>query len=342
MLNPKLYLNKNLFESTVEKKATREGFGEALVELGQTNENVVVLTADLSESTRTEEFAKKFPERFFEVGVAEQNMVAIAAGFGTNGKIAFTSSYAVFSPGKNWETIRTTIAYNQSNVKIAGHHSGLLTGPDGATHQSTEDIALMRVLPNMTIFSPCDAIEAKKVTLEAAKINGPVYLRFTRDKTPILTSEQTPFDRNNIETFWINENPKVTIFATGYLLFQALLATKKLEEQGIEVLVANVSTIKPVDENTIIELAKKSGKVVTVEDHQVAGGMGSMIAEVLAQNLPTPIEFVGLKDTFGESGQPLELIKKYNLDDEAIEKAVRKILAKPTGQKLYRTSENLY
>jgi len=342
MLNPKLYLNKNLFESTVEKKATREGFGEALVELGQTNENVVVLTADLSESTRTEEFAKKFPERFFEVGVAEQNMVAIAAGFGTNGKIAFTSSYAVFSPGKNWETIRTTIAYNQSNVKIAGHHSGLLTGPDGATHQSTEDIALMRVLPNMTIFSPCDAIEAKKVTLEAAKINGPVYLRFTRDKTPILTSEQTPFDRNNIETFWINENPKVTIFATGYLLFQALLATKKLEEQGIEVLVANVSTIKPVDENTIIELAKKSGKVVTVEDHQVTGGMGSMIAEVLAQNLPTPIEFVGLKDTFGESGQPLELIKKYNLDDEAIEKAVRKILAKPTGQKLYRTSGNLY
>jgi transketolase len=327
MLNPDLNLNKNLFESTVEKKATRAGFGEALIELGQTNPNVVVLTADLSESTRVEGFAKKFPERFFEVGVAEQNLVAIAAGLGTSGKIAFTSSYAVFSPGKNWETIRTTIAYNKSNVKIAGHHSGLLTGPDGATHQSAEDIALMRVLPKMTVFSPCDAIEAKKATLDAAKINGPVYLRFTRDKTPVITTEQTPFDRNKIETFWTSDKPQVTIFATGYLLYYALLAAKNLEEQNIQVLVANVSTIKPADEQTIATLAEKSGKVVTVEDHQVAGGMGGMIAEVLARLKPTPIEFIGLQDTFGESGQPLELIKKYNLDDAAIEKAVKKMLA---------------
>jgi transketolase len=255
-------------------------------------------------------------------------MVAIAAGLGTNGKIAFTSSYAVFSPGKNWETIRTTIAYNQSNVKIAGHHSGLLTGPDGATHQSTEDIALMRVLPNMTIFSPCDAIEAKKVTLEAARINGPVYLRFTRDKTPIITTEKTPFNSRNIQTLWTSDAPRVTIFATGYLLYYALLAAKKLEEQNIPVLVANVSCIKPVNKEELVELAAKSGKVVTVEDHQIAGGLGSMIAEIMAQNNPTPIEFIGLHDTFGESGQPLELIKKYNLDDIAIEKAVRKILAK--------------
>ena len=323
MLNPNLKLNPNLFESTVEKKATREGFGEALVELGKTNPNVVVLTADLSESTKTEEFAKQFPERFFEVGVAEQNMIAIAAGLGTSGKIAFASSYAVFSTGKNWETVRTTIAYNQSNVKIAGHHSGIMTGPDGATHQSTEDIALTRTLPGMTVFSPCDVIEAKKVTLEAAKIFGPVYLRFTRDKTPIITTEQTPFDAHKIQTFWTSEDPKVTIFATGYLLYQALLAAKSLEEQNIQVLVANVSTIKPADEETIVDLTEKSGKVITVEDHQVAGGMGSMIAEVLAKKRPTQIKFIGMQDTFGESGQPLELIKKYQMDEKAIEAAVK-------------------
>ncbi len=326
MLNPDLKLNRNLFEATVEKRATRDGFGEALVELGEINPNVVVLTADLSESTRTEAFAKKFPERFFEVGVAEQNMVAIAAGLGTSGKIAFASSYAVFSPGKNWETVRTTIAYNQANVKIAGHHSGIMTGPDGATHQSTEDIALMRALPGMTVFSPCDAIEAKKVTLEAAKIHGPVYLRFTRDKTPIITTEQTPFDSHKIQTLWISEEPKVTIFATGYLLYQALLAAKSLEEQNIQVLVENVASIKPADEETIVELAGKSGKVVTVEDHQVAGGMGSMIAEVLAKTKPTPIRFIGMQDTFGESGQPLELIKKYRMDEKAIEEAVKNLI----------------
>jgi transketolase len=323
MLNPDLKLNPNLFEPTVEKKATREGFGQALVELGKTNPNVVVLTADLSESTKTEEFAKLFPERFFEVGVAEQNMIAIAAGLGTSGKIAFASSYAVFSPGKNWETIRTTIAYNQSNVKIAGHHSGIMTGPDGATHQSTEDIALTRTLPGMTVFSPCDVIEAKKTTLEAAKIFGPVYLRFTRDKTPIITTEQTPFDAHKIQTFWTSETPKVTIFATGHLLYQALLAAKNLEEQKIQVLVANVSTIKPCNEETIVKLAEQSGKVITVEDHQVAGGMGSMIAEVLAKKRPTQIKFIGMQDTFGESGQPLELIKKYQMDEKAIEDAVK-------------------
>jgi transketolase len=328
MLNPDLKLNQNLFEKTVEKRATRDGFGDALVELGKTNPNVVVLTADLAESTRVENFAKQFPERFFEVGVAEQNMVAIAAGLGISGKIAFTTSYAVFSPGKNLETVRTTIAYNQSNVKIAGHHSGLQTGPDGATHQATEDIAIMRSLPGMIVFSPCDAVEAKKATFEAAKIFGPVYVRLTRDKTPVITTEATPFDRNKIQTFWISENPKTTIFATGYLLYQTLLAAKNLEEQGINVLVANVSTIKPADEETIAELAAKSGKVVTVEDHQVAGGMGSMIAEVLAKHHPTPIKFVGLQDTFGESGQPLGLIKKYGMDEKAIEEAVKRIIEK--------------
>jgi transketolase len=325
MLNPNLKLNQNLFTETVEQKATRDGFGQALVELGETNPNVVVLTADLSESTRAEEFAQKFPERFFEVGVAEQNLVAISAGLAVSGKIPFASSYAVFSPGKNLETIRTTIAYNQANVKIAGHHAGILTGSDGATHQATEDIAIMRTLPSMTVFSPCDAIEAKQMTMEAAKINGPVYLRFSREKTPIITTAETPFD-NKIQTYWTSVKPKAVIFATGYLLFYALLAAKQLEESGTQVLVANISTIKPIDEETIVKLAQETSAVVTVEDHQISGGLGGLIAEVLGRKRPTPIEFVGLRDTFGESGKPLELIKKYQLDDKAITNAVKRAL----------------
>jgi transketolase len=325
MLNKDLKLNQNLFTETVEQKATRDGFGEALLELGEKNPDVVVLVADLSESTRTEEFAQKFPERFFEVGVAEQNMVAIATGLAVSGKIPFASSYAVFSPGKNLETIRTTIACNQANVKIAGHHAGILTGPDGATHQATEDIAIMRTLPGMTVFCPCDAIEAKKMTLEAANINGPVYLRFSREKTPIITTNETPFDKS-IQTYWTSVKPKAVIFVTGYLMYYALLAAKNLEEFGTDVLVANVSTIKPVDEETIVKLATETGAVVTVEDHQIAGGLGGLIAEVLAKKRPTPIEFVGLKDTFAESGQPKELIKKYQLDDKAIINAIKRVI----------------
>jgi transketolase len=325
MLNANLKLNEKIFEETVEQKAVRDGFGQALVELGEKNPDVVVLTADLSESTRVEAFAQKFPERFFEVGVAEQNMVAIAAGLAVSGKIPFTTSYGVFSPGKNLETIRTTVAYSQANVKIAGHHAGIITGPDGATHQATEDIAIMRILPGMTVFSPCDAIEAKKVTLAAATVDSPVYLRFSRAETPIITTDETPFD-NHIQIFWTSVKPKAVIFATGYLVYYALLAAKNLEEFGTQVLVANVSTIKPVDEETIVKLASETGAVVTVEDHQIAGGLGGLIAEVLTKKHPAPIEFVGLKDTFAESGKPLELIKKYQLDDKAIEKAVKKVI----------------
>ncbi len=325
MLNPDLKLNQKIFEEDVEEKAIRDGFGEALVELGKENPNVVVLTGDLSESTRVEEFANKFPERFFEVGVAEQNMVAIAAGLAISGKIPFAASYAVFSPGKNLETIRTTIAYNQANVKIAGHHTGILTGADGATHQATEDIAIMRALPGITIFSPCDAFEAKKATLESAKINGPVYLRFSREKTPIITTNETPFNAN-VHTFWVTKNPKAVIFATGYLLYYALLAAKALEEAGVEVSVANVSTIKPADEDTVIKLAEDAKAVVTVEDHQITGGLGGLVAEILAKKHPTPIEFVGLKDTFAESGKPKELITKYRLDEKAIYDAVKKVI----------------
>lgn len=326
MLNKDLKLNEKLFDEDVEQRPTRDGFGEALVELGDKNPNVVVLTADLSESTRTDGFEKKYPDRFFEIGVAEQNMAAIAAGLGTSGKIAFISSYATFSPGKNWETIRTTIVYNRANVKIAGHHSGIMTGPDGATHQATEDIASVRAWPGITIFVPCDAIEAKKATLESAKIDGPVYLRFTRDKTPVITTDNTPFDRNKVQIFWTSENPKATIFAFGYMLYYALLAAKNLEKKGIEVIVANVSTVKPANEQDIVEMSKKSGKVVTVEDHQTTGGLGGMIAEVLAKKSPTPMEFIGLQDTFAESGNWKELIKKYKMDEAAIEEAVIKII----------------
>jgi transketolase len=326
MLNKDLKLNEKLFDQNVEQKSIRDGFGEALVTLGENDSSVVVLTADLSESTRTDGFEKKFPTRFFEVGVAEQNMAAIAAGLATSGKTAFISSYATFSPGKNLETIRTTIAYNNANVKIAGHHCGIMTGPDGATHQATEDIALMRTLPKMTVFVPCDSIEARKVTEVSAKINGPVYLRFSRDKTPIMTTEETPFNTNKIQTFWISQNPKATIFACGYMLYYALLAAKALEDIGINVLVINTATIKPADESSIINLAKQTGKVVTVEDHQVMGGLGSMIAEVLAKHAPTPMEFIGLQDTFAESGKSDELLAKYKMDDKAIIDAVKRLL----------------
>jgi len=328
MLNKDLKLNDKMFDENPESAPTRDGFGEALLELGGKNPDVVVLTADLAESTRTESFAKKFPERFFEVGVAEQNMAAIAAGLGVSGKIAFISSYAAFSPGKNWETIKTTIVYNNSNVKIAGHHAGIITGPDGVTHQATEDLSLMRCLPNLTIFVPCDAIEAKKVTIEAANIKGPVYLRFSRDKTPVITTKETPFDKNKIQLFWVSENPKTVIFATGHMLFFALLAAKKLEQEGINVIVANLSTIKPGDLNSIIDLSKKTGAVVSVEDHQIMGGMGSMVSEILAKNAPTPMEFIGLQDTFAQSGPSKELLEKYKMDDKAIIEAVKKLLGK--------------
>ncbi len=255
-------------------------------------------------------------------------MAAIAAGFAISGKIPFISSYAVFSPGKNWETIRTTIIYNRANVKIAGHHAGIITGADGSTHQATEDIAITRVFPGITIFVPCDYLEAKKATIESANIKGPVYLRFTRDKTPIITTEKTPFDKNTPQVYWISENPKVTLFAFGYMLYYALLAAKILEQKGINVLVVNQSTIKPANEKEITELAKKTNRVVTVEDHQIMGGLGSMIAEVLAKFLPTPMEFVGLQNTFAESGNAKDLIKKYKMDETAIIEAVEKVISR--------------
>ena len=331
MLNTYLHLNSKLFDKDAEQKPTRDGYGEAIVHLGLTNPDIVVLTADLSESTRCEEFAEKFPERFFECGVAEQNMAAIAAGLGVTGKIPFISSYATFSPGKNWETIRTTIVYNRANVKIAGHHSGIVTGPDGATHQATEDIAITRAWPDIKVIVPCDWIEAKKATIYAGETEGPVYLRFTRDKTPTITTDKTPYDGLKIQTFWVSEKPEVTIFATGHLLYYALLAAKNLSEKGIDLLVANVSSIKPLDSEKAIELVEKTGAAVTVEDHQVMGGLGGALSELFVKTKPVPMEFIGLQDTFAESGAAAELIKKYGMDETAIEKAVKKVLTRKTN-----------
>ncbi|MGD1003708.1 MAG: transketolase C-terminal domain-containing protein [Minisyncoccia bacterium] len=327
MLNPDAKLNPHLFDDDVAQAPTRNGYGEGLVVAGDTNRNVVALCADLTESTRVEAFAKKYPERFFEMGVAEQNMATVAAGLGITGKIPFIASYATFSPGRNWEQIRTTIAYNDANVKIAGHHAGISVGPDGATHQATEDIAMMRALPNMKVFVPCDAIEARKATLASAQIYGPIYLRFQREKTPIMTTDETPFIPGTAEIFWQSKKPEVLIIGCGGLLYNALLAARELEEkEEIGTAVLNCASIKPLDEKKIVELAKKIGAVVTVEEHQVQGGLGGAVAEVLAKYAPTPIEFIGMQDTFGESGQPDELIKKYGMMPKDIVMAAKRAI----------------
>lgn len=328
MLNPDLKLNEKLFDADVAKDATRSGYGTGLVKLGDTNPNVVALSADLTESTKADAFAKKYPERFFEVGVAEQNMATVAAGLGVSGKIPFFSSYSTFSPGRNWEQIRTTIVYNESNAKIAGHHAGLMTGPDGATHQATEDIAITRVWPKIRVFVPCDTIEAEKATVLSGSIVGPVYLRFTRDKTPIITTLDTPFAEGKAYAYWVTENPQCSIFATGYMLYYALLAAKELEEQGLHTEVINIASIKPLDIQAVLESVKKTGCAVSVEDHQVAGGLGGMLAEVFAENLPTPLERIGLQDVFGESGTPKELLEKYHMDTPDIRNAVRKVISR--------------
>lgn len=327
MINPDVKLNPYLFDSDkIEIASTRDGFGEGLLIAAEENPNVVVLSADVAKSTRCDKFAEKFPERFFQIGIAEQNLAGVAAGLGVSGKIPFISSYAVFSPGRNWEQIRTIIAYNDSNVKIAGHHSGLITGYDGATHQALEDIALMRVLPNTKVIVPCDVIEAKKATIAAAKIWGPVYIRLAREKTPVLTTEETPFIPSKAEVFWQSKKPLVAIIGCGPILYNALLAAEELEKEKIGTIVLNNHTVKPLDENKIVEIAKKYGAVVTVEEHSVLAGLGSAVAEILAKNYPVPMEFVGAHDVFGESGPAAKLIEKYGLGINDIKAAVKKIL----------------
>jgi len=324
MLNKEAFLSENVFEKGIPQAPTRNGYGDGLVIAGEKDKNVVALCADLTESTRVDGFAKKFPERFLQVGVAEQNMATIAAGLGVSGKIPFISSYATFSPGRNWEQIRTTISYNNSNVKIAGHHAGISVGPDGATHQAVEDIATMRVMANMTVVVPADAIEARKATIAAAQIVGPVYLRFGREKTPVFTTDATPFVPGKAQTLWTSKSPDVLVIGCGSLLYNALIAAKEIEkEEKIFTLVINSHTVKPLDEKTILAVVKKCKAVVTVEEHQVAGGLGGAVAELLARKHPLPIEFIGMQGVYGESGKPSELIEKYGMGVAGIKKAIR-------------------
>ncbi len=328
-LHPSAKFIGSLFkEDGAEMKPVRDGYGTGLVKAGEKNKNVVALCADLAESTRTQAFAEKFPARFFECGVAEQNMACVAAGLAISGKIPFIASYASFSPGRNWEQIRTTVAYNNANVKIMGHHAGVSVGPDGATHQMTEDIALMRAMPNMKVVVPCDAVEAEKAVLAVAHIVGPVYVRFAREKTPVMTTDASPFTPGKAQTVWESHKPEVVIIACGPILYNALQAARILEREGVGSIVVNCHTVKPLDEKKIADLAKKYGAVVTVEEHQIAGGLGGAVAELLAHTHPVPVEFVGMHDTFGSSGAPEKLFVKFGMDVPAIAAAAKKAVGR--------------
>lgn len=321
------HLSPHLFSKNPSLAATRDGYGEGLLEAAQ-KIPLAVLTADLEESTRVTAFARVYPELFFDVGVSEQNMVGVAAGLAVSGIVPFINSYAVFVPGRTWEQIRTTVSYNNANVKIAGHHAGLITGADGATHQALEDIALMRALPNMTVLAPCDSIEARKATVAAALFSGPTYIRLQREKTPIITTPETPFSIGKAEVFWQSKGKKthVVLFAVGPMVHQTLLAARELQKKKILSTVVRIATIKPLDEKTIVWWLKKAGAAVTVEEHSVVGGLGGAIAEIAARSCPTPIEFVGTKDVFGQSGKPHELLKAYHLDVSDIVRAAQKAI----------------
>ncbi len=312
----------------VEQAPIRKGFGEGLAIAGEARKNIVALCADLTESTQMHLFKQKFPERFVEIGVAEQNLVTVASGMAAMGKLPFVSSYAMFSPGRNWEQIRTTIAYNDQKVIVVGSHAGISVGPDGGTHQAIEDIALMRIMPRMAVVSPCDAIQAKKATLALGEGNTAAYLRLAREKTPIITTEETPFEIGKGQIFYRPDGvAHVAIIATGSLVHQALLAARDLEKKGMKAMVVNIHTIKPLDTELVSQVAKEARAVVTVEEHQVAGGLGSAVSEFLSETISTPIAFVGVRDEFGQSGTMSQLIEHYKLGREAIKHAVEKVLS---------------
>lgn len=324
MLSPSAHLKRNTLSKDVDIAGTRDGYGLGLVETGEKDERIVVLTADLAESTRAQKFQDKFPERFIECGVQEQNMANVAVGLALNGKIPFVSTYAVFCPGRNWDQMRISGCYNNANVKYAGAHTGISVGPDGATHQAMEDIALTRVLPNMTVLVPVDMEEARKVVHAAVAIKGPVYFRFARAGTPAFTTEHTPFRVGKAVTF--RDGKDVAIIGAGPIVHSALVAADRLIERGISCRVINSPSIKPLDGDTIEQAARECGAVVTVEEHQIMGGVGSAIAEHLASTYPVPIEFIGMPNSFGESGEPAQLLKKYRMDADAIESAVRRVV----------------
>jgi len=314
MVNPDAKLSEKIFTDDIGKASTRDGFGTGVIEAGKADTRVVVLCADLKESTRAEVFEKEFPERFIEMGVAEQNMAAVASGLAAAGKIPFITSYAVFSPGRNYEQIRTTIALNKMPVKICGMHAGISVGEDGATHQMLEDIGMMRMLPNMIVLVPGDAEEARKAVIAVAKTDSPVYIRFGRAATPIFTTSETNFEIGKALTIWDSENPKIAIFSTGSLSYTALLVASALAEENIQTIVLHVPTIKPLDAESILAVARRTGRVITIEEHQIAGGFGSAVAELLSEKYPVPIKRIGVNDRFGQSGTPDELLAEYGLD----------------------------
>lgn len=317
-------ISQNIFDAEIKKAPTRQGYGDGVLLAGEKNSNIVVLTADLSESTNSHKFAKKFPDRFIEVGVAEQNMTGVAAGLALSGKIPFTASYSVFTPGLNWLQIRTSVCYTNANVKIVGSHSGFSDGPDGATHQALEDIALTRVLPHMTVIVPCDYEEAKKATLAAAEHIGPVYLRLARESTPLITTAEAPFEIGKAQV--LMEGTDVTIVSCGPVLYNVLQTVHKLSNRGISCEVINCPTVKPLDENTILESVRKTKRIITVEEHQIAGGLGGAVAELLGEKFPAHLRRLGANDTFGESGNYLDLLEKYGLGQKTIELAILEIL----------------
>jgi transketolase len=312
--------------SFTEKKDTRSGFGAGLLEAGQKNENVVALCADLVGSLKMDAFIKEFPERFFQIGIAEANMMGIAAGMTIGGKIPFTGTFANFSTGRVYDQIRQSIAYSDKNVKICASHAGLTLGEDGATHQILEDIGLMKMLPGMTVINPCDYNQTKAATLAIADYHGPVYLRFGRPVVPIFTDADQKFEIG--KAWMVNEGKDVSIFATGHLVWEAILAGEKLAEMGIDAEIINIHTIKPLDEAAILKSVAKTGCVVTCEEHNRLGGLGDSVAQVLVKNKPLPQEYVAVNDSFGESGTPAELMKKYGLDSQNIIEAVQKVIAR--------------
>jgi len=307
------------------KKPSRDGFGKALVEIGAENPNLWVMTADVSESTRTHWFAEKYPDRFVQVGVSEQNLAGVAAGIASSGKTVFLSAYAVFSPGRNWDQVRVSICYNNVPVKLHCSHTGVTVGPDGASHQALEDIAITRVLPNMTVIVPADLEEARKATIEASKTKNPIYIRSCREKMPVFTTHLTPFTIGKANLY--RDGKEAAIFACGPQVYESIIAAEKLESEGISCAVIDCHTIKPIDTDAIRFWAKKTGLIISVEDHQITGGLGGAIAEVLSESgksTPCTLKRLGINNMFCESGEPLELMKKYKLDSEGIAEFVRK------------------
>ncbi len=329
MINPDQKLNPKLLDANVEQVPIRKGFGEGLLIAGDHDKNVVGLCADLTDSTQMHLFKNKYPDRFIQMGVAEQNLASVASGLAAMGKIPFITSYAMFSPGRNWEQIRTTICYNDRPVKIAGSHAGISVGPDGGTHQAVEDLAITRVIPNMVVISPCDAIEAKKATIVSAQTKYPTYIRLAREKTPVITTDASPFVIGKAQLLFApahNQRAEVGIIATGALVYKAIKVAQDFEKEGKKVKVLNLSTIKPLDEDAVWRLGHETGALVTVEEHQIIGGMGSAVAECVARHYPVPIEFIGVKDKFGQSGTPDELLEHYGMGEKHIKEAVKKVL----------------